>query len=180
VTNELKLHIGCGKRVLPGWTHIDTVLYPHIDFVTEAHNLKKIKDNSCTMIYASHVLEYYDWQEAETLVLPEWRRVLCPGGTLRVAVPDFLAICKLYLAGMKLDWFIGPLYGRMLSNEIIYHKCAYDELKLKEILKRVGFKNVHRYDWREVEHVDDHSQAYIPHMEKDKGVLISLNMECYK
>ena len=43
-------------------------------------------------------------------------------------------------------------------------------------------KNVIEYDWRETEHseFDDHSQAYIPHMDKDNGTLISLNVECIK
>ena len=36
--------------------------------------------------------------------------------------------------------------------------------------------------WRETEHsqFDDHSQAYVPHMDKENGVLISLNVECNK
>jgi hypothetical protein len=36
--------------------------------------------------------------------------------------------------------------------------------------------------WRETEHahVDDFSQAYIPHMDKENGILISLNIECDK
>jgi hypothetical protein len=46
----------------------------------------------------------------------------------------------------------------------------------------VGFKNVHRYDWRQTIHkdYDDFSQAYIPHMDKEHGILISLNVEAEK
>ena len=46
----------------------------------------------------------------------------------------------------------------------------------------VGFKDIKRYDWRETEHAefDDHSQAYLPHMDKENGTLISLNVECTK
>ena len=38
------------------------------------------------------------------------------------------------------------------------------------------------YDWEQTEHskFDDHSQAYIPHMDKENGTLISLNVECIK
>ena len=51
-----------------------------------------------------------------------------------------------------------------------------------EDLKSIGFKNVIKYDWRKTEHAmfDDHSQAYIPHMDKETGILMSLNIECYK
>jgi hypothetical protein len=39
--------------------------------------------------------------------------------------------------------------------------------------------NIHRYDWRNTVHkdYDDYSQAYIPHMDKERGILMSLNVE---
>jgi ubiquinone/menaquinone biosynthesis C-methylase UbiE len=65
------------------------------------------------LIYASHVIEYFDINEVKE-VLREWRRVLKPGGELRVAVPDFEAMNILYHNGkVKLEDIIGPLYGRM-------------------------------------------------------------------
>jgi hypothetical protein len=49
-------------------------------------------------------------------------------------------------------------------------------------LKSCGFFNIIKFDWRETEHsdFDDHSQAYIPHMDKTNGTLISLNIETLK
>jgi hypothetical protein len=46
----------------------------------------------------------------------------------------------------------------------------------------VGFKEVYLWDWRETEHshIDDFSQAYLPHMDKENGVLMSLNIEAKK
>jgi hypothetical protein len=45
-----------------------------------------------------------------------------------------------------------------------------------------GGGEIERYDWRETEHVDidDYSQAYIPHMDKENGALVSLNVEALK
>ena len=42
--------------------------------------------------------------------------------------------------------------------------------------------DVKKYDWKETDHseFDDHSQAYIQHMDKENGILISLNVECVK
>ena len=39
-----------------------------------------------------------------------------------------------------------------------------------------------RYDLRDTEHadIDDCSQAYLPHMDKENGVLMSLNVEATK
>ena len=50
-----------------------------------------------------------------------------------------------------------------------------------KILK-VKFNNCIKYDWRKTEPADfdDHSQAYIPHMDKSNGTLISLNIESNK
>jgi hypothetical protein len=83
-----------------------------------------------------------------------------------------------------LSSFLGPLYGRMvMNNSFIYHKTVYDFDSLEDVLKDTGFKNVHEYDWRVTEphnKFDDHSQAYIPHLDKENGVCISLNVECSK
>ena len=53
---------------------------------------------------------------------------------------------------------------------------------LSKILYDAGFDTVEFWNWRETEHAhhDDHSQAYIPHMDKEKGTLISLNVEGIK
>ena len=53
---------------------------------------------------------------------------------------------------------------------------------IKLLLEKCEFKNIHRYDWRDTDHshIDDHSQAYLPHMDKENGTLISLNIECNK
>ena len=49
-------------------------------------------------------------------------------------------------------------------------------------LKSVGFRDVKRYDWKKTEHfyIDDYSQAYLPHMDKIRGNLMSLNVEAVK
>jgi len=103
---------------------------------------------------------------------------------LRIAVPDFYQMAKLYLVdSYDLEKFLGPLYGKMaMLKKTIYHKTVYDFNELKKLLEEVGFRNVNKYDWRETEHseFDDHSQAYIPHMDKENGTLISLNVECLK
>ena len=69
-----------------------------------------------------------------------------------------------------------------MASKTIYHKTTYDFEGLKRLLEEIGFHNIRRYDWRKTEHsqFDDHSQAYIPHMDKEKGILISLNIEAEK
>ena len=175
----MKVHLGCGKRNFgTDWVHVDKVDYPHVTWrdVTKLPYPKQ----SCDLIYASHLLEYFDRVEV-VQVLEEWLRVLKPGGTLRLAVPNFEAICLMYGRGISLDKLIGPLYGKWGSPPV-YHKTVYDFDSLERVLTSAGFSEVRLYDWRETEHAqhDDHSQAYLPHMEKETGTLISLNVEALK
>lgn len=176
----MKLHLGCGKRDFGAdWAHIDGGEFPHVS--DHDISLSKREDSSAFLIYASHLLAYFDRSEVE-IILKCWHRVLREGGTLRVAVPDFGVMNYLYESGqVALDQLVGPLYGKMLMNDsVIYHKTVYDYESLRKLLMDAGFHSISHYSWRDTCHsqFDDHSQAYIPHMDKDNGVLISLNIEC--
>ncbi len=182
----LKLNLGCWKRDIPGFTNVDICDMPHIHYKHGVDTLPMFKDNSADLIYASHVFEYFDRQKGAE-VLKEWFRVLSPGGTLRIAVPNFTAIVWLYKETLDIQKCLGMLYGRMEidtpnGKEVLYHKTTYDIFSLGKMLEDAGFVNVRTYDWREAEHadIDDHSQSYYPHMQKENGMLMSLNMEADK
>ena len=177
----MKLHLGCGKRHIPGFVHIDAIDYPHVDHVATIDNLSFIGSDSVDLIYTCHVLEHFKRREVAK-VLDEWKRVLKPGGILRISVPDFASLCDVYQGhGNKLELVIGALFGR---QDYLYniHYNVFDYPTLSRTLEEVGFGQVRRYDWRETEHaaIDDYSQAYIPHMDKENGTQISLNIECVK
>lgn len=185
--STLRLHLGCGRRHLAGYVHIDLADYPHIAYRNEVSQLPMFEDNTVDLIYASHVMEYFDRVQVMA-VLAEWRRVLRPEGVLRLAVPDFEAMVQVYNRQKDLSLIVGPLYGRWLvpgSDRIIYHKTVYDFAAIGHVLQTAGFRGVERWDWRQVfvgEHAgyDDYSQAYIPHMDKVDGILISLNVQARK
>lgn len=178
----IKLNLGCGKTDFgSGWKSFDASDYPHLTG-RSITNLP-YADNSVDIIYSSHTIEYFDRKEVEGL-LKEWRRALKPRGILRLAVPNFKIISELYCSGKyDLQSFLGPLYGKIKSaGKTVYHKTVYDYLSLKNLLEDLGFKNIRYWDWRKVDHgiYDDCSQAYLPHMDKENGTLISLNVECEK
>ena len=178
----IKINMGCGWRDFgKDWIHIDGGDYPHLDS-KDIFNLP-YDDNSVDLIYASHVIEYFNREEVKD-VLSEWIRVLKPDGKLRLAVPNFYEMVILYLEhNYPLESFLGPLYGQMsMGKETIYHRTTYDFESLENLLIDLGMKNIQKWDWGETSHskFDDHSQAYIPHMDKENGMLISLNIECQK
>ncbi len=175
--NIKKLHLGCGKRYIPGFTHVDLADYPHIDYRHNVSDLSMFEDNSIELVYACHVLEHFKRFEVEK-VLKEWHRVLVPHGILRLAVPDFESIVLVYEKHKDIELVMGLLYGGQ-EYEYNFHHVLFDFKYLEKLLGKVGFKNIHRYDWRNTVHkdYDDYSQAYIPHMDKEHGILMSLNVE---
>lgn len=180
----MKLHLGCGQKYLQGYTHVDLADYPHIDIRGDARKIP-FNDNMAELIYASHIFEYFDRDEAVD-VLKEWHRVLKAGGILRMAVPDFENIVKAYLK-YGLDTkpgILGPMYGKWAVGQFenIYHKTIYDFDSLKKLLEANGFKDIRRWDWRKVlpYDYDDYSKSYLPHLNFTSGLLISLNMEATK
>src|SRR5579884_1995769 len=94
-SSAMKLHLGCGNKYIPGFYHVDILPMPHVDHVGSAERLDFIRDNSVDLIYACHILEHYGRHETRN-VLSEWHRVLKPEGILRLAVPDFAAVCHMY------------------------------------------------------------------------------------
>ena len=178
----MKLHLGCGPRHIPGFVHIDVHVAGHVDIVGSVAHLP-LRDASASLVYACHVLEHFDRWEYRN-VLAEWFRVIEPGGLLRLAVPDFAACAALYYErGLEdgLSGLVGLIVGGQ-RHEYDYHKMIFDEEYLCRDLLRTGFREARRWDWRDTEHArfDDYSQAYLPHLHKDTGRLMSLNIEAVK
>jgi len=162
----VKLHLGCGRRNFgKDWDHIDQADFPHID----SHDVTVLpySDSSVDVIYACHLIAYFDREEI-IMILEEWRRVLKKGGILRLATPNWDVLRKMAVP------MLGPLYGKM-GEPVIYHKTVYTFDSLRRLLTDAGFHYAKRYDHTKTDHAafDDHSAAY------HKGKLISLNIQCY-
>lgn len=107
---ELRIELGAGARKMPGWTGID--ISPKADLVCDiGTEVWPFADGSVREIYASHVLEHFSYLTTMRHVLDECLRVLCPGGRLRVAVPDASIYIRAYLEGRDSPEVI-PVYKR--------------------------------------------------------------------
>ena len=172
-----KLHLGCGTKHLEGYTNIDIRYLPGVDEVNNIRFLRNYKENSVDEIYACHVLEHFGrWEYKE--VLKRWFQILKPGGQLRLAVPNFSAICSYYLAYSDLNSLMGLLYGGQDYDEN-YHYVTFDYHTLYRDLKEIGFPTIKRWD-EKTYNGDDFSKAYLPHMDKENGILMSLNILAIK
>ncbi len=161
---RVRLHIGCGPHVLPGWVNIDRVArVPGV--VTEVSLIElPYDDASVEEILAEHVLEHLSFAE-EALAWPEMARVLRPGGRLTLEVPDFEWMCERFLAardewrdfyivghadhyggcGTALDQRWGILQTMFFGNQHgdgQFHCSAYTEGKLRAVAVRTGFAEI--------------------------------------
>ena len=175
-----KLHLGCGNKIIPNFINIDIRPMRGVDLVDDISELKTIDSNSVEVIYACHVLEHLGRNEYKG-ILSRWFEIIKPGGILRISIPDFEKVVNYYNKTKDLKKLLGFLYGGQTYKEN-YHYCIWDFKTLSEDLLSIGFNEVYKYNWRETEHshIDDFSQAYLPHMDKENGELMSLNIEAKK
>jgi len=176
---EKRLHIGCGKAYLPGWVNVDIFDNVRADIYADMAALP-FERGSFDCLYASHVLEHAH-RRMILATLSHWRDLLKDGGLLRLAVPDFSACVQWYNQGGNLDDITGLLWGGQ-NHPKNNHFIGFDLCTLSEALTKVGFKDIAPWDWRKTDHAhfDDYSQAYLPAMQKEDGLLMSLNLQATK
>lgn len=92
------LNLACGDFYLdtPEWINIDW--YPHSTSVKKANLLNPLPfpDNHFDIVYSSHFIEHIPKSRIEKF-MNECHRVLKPGGTIRIVVPDFENIAREYV-----------------------------------------------------------------------------------
>jgi predicted SAM-dependent methyltransferase len=141
----LRLNIGGGAVEIPGFQTIDRKngfeAYP----LRRSHERTgdgMFPDDSVEEIRACHVLEHFGHQEAE-LALREWVRVLKPGGTIKVAVPDFAFCAKAYLDGRKM-----PIAGFVMGGQTDkddFHRTLFDEEHLRRLMEGAGLTDIQHW-----------------------------------
>ncbi|SRR5579883_299204 len=140
----LNLHIG-GRVAHPDWKIVDIEPRPEVDVVTNASDLSPFADNSVDQIYASHVLEHFNYLLDNELnnTLAEWHRVLKPGGYLLISVPDLKTLCWLFL-NPNLEpgdryYLMRVIFGGQM-NPYDVHRVGFDFDILGLYLYEAGFR----------------------------------------
>jgi ubiquinone/menaquinone biosynthesis C-methylase UbiE len=107
-------------------------------------------DGTAEVVYSSHMLEHLDRMEARVF-LHEVRRVLAPGGILRLVVPDIKRSIQKYAVQEDADSFVESLFmaspsPKGLVRKLLFavsgnrlHKWMYDGVSLCKLLIFCGF-----------------------------------------
>ena len=146
------LEIGAGaKKGDRGWTTIDMV--PHCDIFWDMRRGLPFPDMSVEKLYSSHLFEHLTFKEAQVL-LDECLRVLIPGGTFSICVPNARLFLHAYVHSQPLDINKYFAYKPAFNNTTLidyvnytaymdgHHKYMFDEENLIHILRTKGFRNV--------------------------------------
>lgn len=152
-----KLQIGAHICVMPGWLNTD--LYPlSISAVAlDATKTFPLPDASFDYVFSEHQMEHIAYSEALGM-LKECRRILRPGGKIRLAVPSLDRLVELvrpartdlqdrYIRYSTNFWWPsvqnpGPCFAFNSSFMNWGHKFLYDETTLRNTLETTGFTGI--------------------------------------
>jgi predicted SAM-dependent methyltransferase len=157
--DERKLQLGTGSNPMPGWLNTDVVDYRRRNEVVylDAREPFPLPDRSFDIVFSEHTIEHLTYAEGRRC-LAECRRVLRPGGTIRIATPSLTRLTALYKSDLDelqqryLRWSIDTfaheadryLPGFALNNMFynFAHRFVYDEQTLEHALTGAGFVDV--------------------------------------
>jgi SAM-dependent methyltransferase len=169
---DLKVNLGCGHDIKNSWLNIDLSV-PAIDgtlcrgTVLMSYDLRlglPLESHSCSFIYSSHFFEHLEFRHGLKL-MTDCHRVLKPGGTFRLALPDYREIFRAYIQGnaeyfslIDVRW-LGPMRDQNTATVVDYvnyavyqhgqHKFIYDEHKIILLLQALGYSSVNRTNHKE-------------------------------
>jgi Methyltransferase domain len=173
---ELLVNVGCGSSGRSGWVNVDCVRSPGVNCVCDCRTAIPLPSASARGIFSEHFLEHLDYYEEAPRFLKECRRVLTPGGTLRLIVPDgakyLTAYCTSPLADFKafsplidltpeddiapfsIERTVVPFRTKMEVVNFHFrqsgqHRFSYDYETLECLLRECGFEDVSPSAFRE-------------------------------
>lgn len=152
----LRLNVGCGDTRIPGFVGIDVRPSRGADYVLPAWDDSPFQPGSVAEIYSRHMLEHLNPGDARR-TLTTWRRLLAPGGLLRLIVPD-LEFHARQLLGQQVSWTRDPaenlahalagFYGwrdaRRGGDAEDAHRWGYTWPTLLALLAEIGFVEIRR------------------------------------
>ncbi len=152
-----RLNWGCGSDVRPGWTNSDVKPVPGAQLVGDICAGLPLESDSIDYAVSIHALQELSYPEVVP-ALGELRRVLKPGGVLRLGLPDLDRGIRAYIRNEE-DYFqVDESDVRSLGGRFIVHMLWYGYSRtlftwdfIEELLLKAGFANVVRCRYKQTE-----------------------------
>ncbi len=158
----MKIGINCGSGQRPffsndaiSWIGIDSNPKWNPDIVADWNHLDMFADNSIDVIVSCHSIEHAGCGEADGFI-SESHRILKPGCSLIILVPDPKAIARRYLDNQLDEYMYNVLtYGAFMGEEADRHRWSYSRQGLLDYLRRLApWGVIQNFDWRQMEGAD--------------------------
>jgi predicted SAM-dependent methyltransferase len=151
----LRLNWGCGPITPYGWINSDIQSGPGVDLVADIRAGLPVADDSFDYIVSIHALPEIPYCDLDRSLV-ELRRVLKPGGVLRLGLPDLDRAIRAYVAG-DIDYFlisdevVKTLSGKMIVQLSWYgrSRSMYTVEFATELLARNGFHSIQSCAFRQ-------------------------------
>lgn len=160
-----KLHIGAGPYRFDSWLNTDLIAG---DAYVDLNRRLPFRDGSFAFAFGEHVIEHLSEGSGAGL-MKELRRVLLPGGVLRLTTPDLLKLLAIYedrnpvVSRAEYACFLDEQTGKrherpcQILNDYLRlwgHQWIYDEDDLTARLLGAGFARVQRVEPGQSEHAE--------------------------
>ncbi len=150
-----RLNIGCGKFPRPGWINLDNKVRPGVDCVADLRAALPFTDATFDYAVAIHVFPHIPLAGLAP-ALARVRRVLKPGGVLRLALPDLEKAIEAYRR-RDAGYFAVPdaqwqSLGAKLVAQIVWHNDVVTPFTFDlaaEALAKAGYAGATRCGFRE-------------------------------
>jgi len=152
----IRLNVGSGQRPFKKpFVNVDVNPKWRPDVVSSGESMPMFADGSADLIVLHHVLEHFGCGEAGPLVR-ECHRILCPGGSLAVFVPDVHALMQAWNLGrLPTQLLMTNIYGAYMDSEADRHKWGYDPQSMRSFLEAVcPWGHLQAFDWRPIPGAD--------------------------
>jgi predicted SAM-dependent methyltransferase len=149
-----RLNWGCGRLPAAGWINSDLLPAPGVDVLADIRGGLPFADGSMRYIASIHALQALPYLEVVP-ALRELRRVLEPGGVLRLALPDLDRGLAAYRRGDPAYFYIPDEESSTISGKFIVQMTWYGANRMlfteefaRELLLRAGFQRITRCAYR--------------------------------
>ncbi|MDQ1455988.1 MAG: hypothetical protein QOH28_1608, partial [Actinomycetota bacterium] len=150
-----RLNWGCGDCGEPGWINSDIKEGPGVDISCDIRDGLPIESDSLDYIVSVHALPMITYGDLVP-VLKELRRMLKPGGVLRLCLPDADKGIHAYLSGDRSYFAVSDEDAATLGGKFILHMLWYGYSVsmftsefAHELLRRAGFGDIRNCRHRE-------------------------------
>ena len=137
----MKLNLGCGTDIRPGFVNVDSADLPGVDVVHDLNSLPlPFEDASFDEVVCQDVLEHLDYAP----LLGEIHRVLQPGGTVWIRSPHFTSravyLDPTHRTAFSIDTLRFFVRGDAFAERSYYFPFHFSRVQSARI-------TFHRYRW---------------------------------